>query len=150
MAVLEDWDRHTVEARLADVTGLDYFRRLPEVMGAHLAKGYARAVLHLRRRASSPTHPAREFIQRRYTDNLATSPGTCGKPSIAGEIAPLTRPRSTGGALGDRGARRHRAAMAPRPLHDVIATVTTYINHTITEWCPPRWGLSDHGLSSGS
>src|SRR6478736_5963470 len=36
MAVLEDWDRHTVEARVTDVTGLDYFRRLPEVMAANV------------------------------------------------------------------------------------------------------------------
>src|SRR3954466_16049041 len=35
-AVLEEWDRQTVEARLADVSGLEYFRRLPEGMGAHM------------------------------------------------------------------------------------------------------------------
>src|SRR6478735_497384 len=34
-AVLEEWDRRTVENGLADVSGLDYFRRLPEVMAAH-------------------------------------------------------------------------------------------------------------------
>ena len=36
MAVLEDWDRRTVEAQLTDVTGLDYFRRLPEVLAANV------------------------------------------------------------------------------------------------------------------
>ena len=36
MAVLEDWDRRSVEARLTGVSGLDYFRRLPEVIGDHL------------------------------------------------------------------------------------------------------------------
>src|SRR3954451_10694324 len=35
-AVLQEWDRQTVEARLSGVTGLAYFRRLPEVMTAHL------------------------------------------------------------------------------------------------------------------
>ena len=37
MAVLENWDRHTVDAQLIDVTGLDYFRRLPEVMAANVS-----------------------------------------------------------------------------------------------------------------
>ena len=36
MAVLAEWDRHTVDTSLTDVTGLDYFRRLPEVMATHL------------------------------------------------------------------------------------------------------------------
>src|SRR5215213_1543535 len=36
-AVLEEWDRRTVEASLTGVAGLDYFRRLPEVMTAHLS-----------------------------------------------------------------------------------------------------------------
>src|SRR5215210_3456182 len=73
MAVLEDWDRHTVEARLTDVTGLDYFRRLPEIMGAHLAnRGLLELFSTIAAEASSPSHPAREFIQRRYTDNIAT------------------------------------------------------------------------------
>src|SRR4051794_41432469 len=35
-AVLQEWDRQTVEARLTGVAPLRYFRRLPEVMTAHL------------------------------------------------------------------------------------------------------------------
>src|SRR3954451_16020621 len=35
-AVLEEWDRRTVESGLTGVAGLDYFRRLPEIMTAHL------------------------------------------------------------------------------------------------------------------
>src|SRR5690349_18357099 len=34
-AVLQEWDRRTVESSLTGVVGLDYFRRLPEVMTAH-------------------------------------------------------------------------------------------------------------------
>src|SRR3954466_9814591 len=34
-AVLEEWDRRTVQSSLTDVSGLSYFRRLPEVMAAH-------------------------------------------------------------------------------------------------------------------
>ena len=119
MAVLEDWDRHTVEASLTDVTGLDYFRRLPEVMGAHLAnRGLLELFSTIAAEASSPSHPAREFIQRRYADNLAT----LARHLRAGrrcrrDRRPSPRPRSTRGASGHRRARRDRAAVAPRPLH---------------------------------
>src|SRR6188472_3647051 len=73
MAVLAEWDRHTVATRLTDVTGLDYFRRLPEVMATHVEnRGLLELFSTIAAEASSPTHPAREFIQRRYTYNLAT------------------------------------------------------------------------------
>ena len=119
MAVLEDWDRRTVEARLTDVTGLDYFRRLPEVMGAHLAnRGLLELFSTIAAEASSPAHPAREFIQRRYTDNLATL-ATHLRRSRRGRRDRRPHPGRDrpGGASGDRGARRDRTAMAARPLH---------------------------------
>src|SRR3954467_6260104 len=72
-AVLAEWDRQTVEERLADVSGLAYFRRLPAVMGAHLNnRGLLALFTTIAAEASSPAHPAHAFIQRRYTDNLAT------------------------------------------------------------------------------
>ena len=119
MAVLEEWDRQTVEASLTDVTGLDYFRRLPEVMAAHLEQpGTARAVHHDRGRGIQPSHPAHDFIQRRYTDNLATLATQLQQAVDTGDVAPLTPAeiddRST---PGHRRAGRDRAAMAARPLH---------------------------------
>ena len=91
MAVLEDWDRHTVEARLTDVTGLDYFRRLPEVMGAHLSnRGLLELFSTIAAEASSPSHPAREFIQRRYTDNIATLARQLQQAVDAGDVTPLS------------------------------------------------------------
>ena len=35
MAVLREWDHRTVEDGLADLSGLDYFQALPEIMAAH-------------------------------------------------------------------------------------------------------------------
>jgi AcrR family transcriptional regulator len=61
MAVLEDWDRRTVQTRLTGVTEMDYFRCLPEVMAAHLAnRGLLELFSTIAAEASSPTHPARE------------------------------------------------------------------------------------------
>src|SRR3954462_1457057 len=65
-AVLEEWDRQTVERSLARVAGLDYFRSLPEVMTAHLAnRGLLELFTTIAAEASNPTHPAHPFIQRR-------------------------------------------------------------------------------------
>src|SRR6478752_8247470 len=91
MAVLQDWDRHTVDARLTDVTGLDYFRRLPEVMGAHLAKrGLLELFSTIAAAATGPSHPAHEFIQLRYANNFATLATHLREAIEAGDIAALT------------------------------------------------------------
>src|SRR3954467_1182893 len=72
-AVLQEWDRRTVEASLTGVAGLDYFRRLPQVMTAHLSnRGLLGLFTTIAAEASNPTHPAHVFIQRRYTNNLET------------------------------------------------------------------------------
>src|ERR1700709_281021 len=71
-AVLQEWDRRTVAEGLADVSGLDYFRRLPEVMAAHQAnRGLLELFTTIAAEASSPTHPAHAFIAQRYVSNLA-------------------------------------------------------------------------------
>ena len=119
MAVLEDWDRHTVEAQLTDVTGLDYFRRLPEVMAANIGnRGLLELFTTMAAEASSPSHPAHAFIQQRYTNNLATLATHLREAIEAGEIAALT-PADIDhrGASGHRRAGRDRPAMAARPLH---------------------------------
>src|SRR3954467_525042 len=68
MAVLQEWDRRTVESSLTGVVGLDYFRRLPEVMAGHLSnRGLLELFATIAAEASSPAHPAHAFIRRRYT-----------------------------------------------------------------------------------
>jgi AcrR family transcriptional regulator len=139
MAVLEDWDHHTVEARLTDVTGLDYFRRLPEVMGAHLAKrGLLELFSTIAAEATSPSHPAHEFIQHRYTDNLATLATHLREAIEAGEIPALTP------AAIDQEVRLVTAVLDGiglqwllDPSTDVTGTVDTYINRTVAAWGRP-------------
>jgi AcrR family transcriptional regulator len=90
-AVLEEWDRRTVEDSLADVSGLDYFRRLPETMVAHQAnRGLLELFTTIAAEASSPTHPAHVFIARRYSDNLATLAGHLRQAVDAGDVALMT------------------------------------------------------------
>ena len=136
MAVLEDWDRRSVEARLTGVTGLDYFRRLPEVMGDHLEnRGLLELFSTIAAEASSATHPARAFIQRRYADNLTTLATHLREAAEAGEIAALTQ------ADIDQEVRLVTAVLDGiglqwllDPSTDVVASVTAYITHGTTRW----------------
>src|SRR3954453_5662011 len=75
-AVLQEWDRRTVAEGLADVNGLDYFRRLPDVMAAHQRnRGMLELFTTIAAEASNPTHPAHALIEQRYARNLATLAG---------------------------------------------------------------------------
>ena len=80
MAVLEDWDRHTVDAQLTDVTGLDYFRRLPEVMAANVGnRGLLELFTTMAAEASSPSHPAHDV----HPAPLHRQPRHLGQPPAA-------------------------------------------------------------------
>ena len=136
MAVLEDWDRRTVEVRLTDVTGLDYFRRLPEVMAANVSnRGLLELFTTMAAEASSPTHPAHAFIQRRYADNIATLACHLQQAVDAGDVAALTP------AEIDIDVRLVTAVLDGiglqwllDPSTDVAGTVETYINRTVASW----------------
>ena len=135
-AVLEDWDRRSVEGRLTGVTGLDYFRGLPEVMGANLEnRGLLELFSTIAAEASSPTHPARAFIQRRYTDNLSTLARHLREAVEAGEVAPLTdadiqqEVRLVTAVLDGIGLQ-----WLLDPSTDVVAAVNAYVTHSINRW----------------
>jgi len=135
-AVLEEWDRRTVEASVIDVAGLDYFRRLPEVMAGHLSnRGLLELFITIAAEASSPAHPAHAFIQRRYTDNLASLATHLHRAVDAGEVGPLTptgiqtEVRLVTAVLDGIGLQ-----WLLDPSTDVIASVETYINRTVAGW----------------
>ncbi len=136
MAVLAEWDRHTVDTSLTDVTGLDYFRRLPEVMATHLEnRGLLELFSTIAAEASSPTHPARDFIQRRYAFNLATLAAHLRQAVDTGEIAPLTP------AEIDQEVRLVTAVLDGiglqwllDPTTDFVGCVSSYISHSLTRW----------------
>lgn len=135
-AVLQEWDRQTVEASLADVDGLDYFYRLPEVMGAHLSnRGLLELFTTIAAEASSPAHPAHAFIQARYTTNLATLAAHLQQAVDAGDIAPLSSTeiqievRLVTAVLDGIGLQ-----WLLDPSTDVVTSISTYITRTITGW----------------
>lgn len=135
-AVLEDWDRRTVHDGLADVSGLDYFRRLPEVMAAHQAnRGLLELFTTIAAEASSPTHPAHAFIARRYTGNLATLADHLREAIQAGDIAPLTdaeiqvEVRLVTATLDGVGLQ-----WLLDPSTDVVASVSMYVDRAIAAW----------------
>ncbi len=91
MAVLQEWDRRTVETGLADLSGLAYFLALPDVMAAHTAqRGLLELFTTIAAEASNPAHPAHEYIRQRYTANLATLADHLGQAVADGDIRPLT------------------------------------------------------------
>jgi AcrR family transcriptional regulator len=139
-AVLQEWDRQTVEARLGDVSGLDYFRRLPEVMTAHLGnRGLLELFTTIAAEASSPTHPAHAFIQRRYANNLATLASHLQQAVDTGDVAPLTpteidiEVRLVTAVLDGIGLQ-----WLLDPSTDVTASIETYINRAVRAWRSSR------------
>ena len=141
MAVLEDWDRHTVEAQLTDVTGLDYFRRLPEVMAANMSN---RGLLELFTTIAAegiqpqPTPPTSSSSAATPTTS-PPSPATSNKPSTPATWRRSPRPRSTievrlvTAVLDGIGLQ-----WLLDPTTDVVTSTATYINRTITGWRSSR------------
>ena len=135
-AVLEEWDRRTVENGLTDVSGLDYFRRLPEVMAAHQDnRGLLELFTTIAAEASSPTHPAHAFITQRYTSNLTTLAAHLREAARIGDIAPLSfaqieiEARLLTAMLDGVGLQ-----WLLDPTTDIRATVTTYVERAIASW----------------
>ena len=139
-AVLEEWDRRTVADGLADASGLDYFRRLPEVMATHQDnRGLLELFTTIAAEATSPSHPAHAFIEQRYARNLAILTRHLRLAVDAGGVGPMTdteiRDR---GPIADRRDGRHRAAVAARPVDRVMETVSTCVERAIAAWRAPR------------
>ncbi len=136
MAVLEEWDRRTVENGLTDVVGLDYFRRLPEVMAAHQEnRGLLELFTTIAAEASSPAHPAHSFIVRRYATNLATLAAHLREAVQNNDVAALSPDRI------DIEVRLITATLDGiglqwliDPSTDVAASVSAYVDRAIASW----------------
>ncbi|ACL39736.1 transcriptional regulator, TetR family [Pseudarthrobacter chlorophenolicus A6] len=136
MAVLEEWDRRTVETGLSGVEGLEYFRRLPLVMSGHLANpGLLGLFITMAAEASNPAHPAHAFIRHRYDRNLTTLAGHLRQAADTGEAASLTPARI------DTEVRIVTAVLdgiglqwLNDPSTDIVQAVATFIDRTIADW----------------
>lgn len=140
VAVLEEWDRRTVADGLADANGLEYFRRLPETIASHQTnRGLLELFTTIAAEATSPSHPAHGFIQRRYSENLATLAGHLQHAIDAGDIAHLTyaqvnvEVRLVTAVLDGIGLQ-----WLLDPSTDIAENVGTYITRTIRAWRHPE------------
>ena len=140
LAVLEEWSHRTTAASLEGSSGLAFFRRFPEVMQFHIDnRGLLELFTTSAAEASSPSHPAREFIRRRYVDSMGNLCGHLAQAVADGEIAPLTP------AEIEREARLLTAMLDGIGLQwlldsstDMVGDATFYIDDTIARWQHPR------------
>lgn len=137
MAVLEDWDRRTRDVSApTHAQGLDFFRHIPRIMTFHLEnRGLLELFITMAAEASSPRHPAREFIQQHYADTLDRW-GTClTEAATTGEVKAMSQHEV-------RNEMRLLIAMLDgieiqwllEPTTDLVDLVTTYINTMIERW----------------
>jgi AcrR family transcriptional regulator len=140
LAVLEEWSRRTTAASLEGSSGLAYFRRFPEVMQFHIDnRGLLELFTTIAADASSPSHPAHEFIQRRYVESMGNLCVQLARAVADGEIAPHTQ------AEIQREARLLTAMLDGiglqwllDPSTDMVGDATFYIDDTIARWQHPR------------
>jgi AcrR family transcriptional regulator len=92
MAVLDDWTVQTARwAVPTDPPGLEYFRAIPAIMDYHVDhRGTLELFLTMSAEATNPSHPAREFIQRRYADTVRNWSGKLREAVVNGEVGALT------------------------------------------------------------
>ncbi len=140
MAVLEEWSRRTTAASLEGTSGLAYFRRFHEVMQFHLHnRGLLELFTTIAADASSPSHPAREFIRHRYVESMGNLCVQLAQAVGDGEIAPLNQ------AEIEREARLLTAMLDGiglqwllDPSTDMVGDVTAFMNDTIARWQQPH------------
>ena len=91
-AVLEDWTVQTGRSTLFEsVRGLAYFRQMRDLMEFHVHhRGLLELFITIAAEATNPGHPAREFIQQRYSNGLQLWAGKLREAIEDGEIPAMT------------------------------------------------------------
>jgi AcrR family transcriptional regulator len=91
-AVLEDWTVQTQRSSLSeDVRGLAYFRQMPALMEFHVHhRGLLELFITMAAEATNPGHPARQFIQDRYSTGRELWSAKLREAVADGEVAVLT------------------------------------------------------------
>ncbi|TDO51513.1 TetR family transcriptional regulator [Kribbella sp. VKM Ac-2527] len=91
-AVLDDWTEQTKRSpMLESPRGLAFFRQMPDLMDFHVHhRGLLELFITIAAEATNPSHPARDFIRRRYTNGFRVWTGKLREAVEDGEIAALT------------------------------------------------------------
>jgi AcrR family transcriptional regulator len=136
-AVLQDWnDRRDDRVPAGSLRGLAYFDSLRDLMRFHVShRGLVELFLTMTAEASSPTHPARTFIQDRYATSVADCCRHLGEAVGDHEISSLT-PIET-----EREVRTLFAVMDGLelqwlldPATDMVDMFDHYLDSTIERW----------------
>lgn len=139
-AVLEDWaHQQQPDSQRRNPRGLDYLNSLREIMRYHVNhRGLIELFLTMTTEASSPTHPARAFIQDRYATALAGIRLHLQEAVEAGEIQPMSP------AVLDQEARTMFAVMDGIELQwlidpevDFVGIFDSYLDNAIARWKTP-------------
>jgi AcrR family transcriptional regulator len=138
-AVLDDWDAET--GRIADdrLRGLDYYESLRGVMRYHLThRGLVELFLTMAAEASSPSHPARDYIVQRYATITQIAVKHLQEACDLEQLAPLTREEMV------REVHRLFAFMDGLELHwlsdptvDLVGLFDVHLDLTIAHWKAP-------------
>ena len=90
-AVLEQWQSQVDAFVPLDQKGLAYLEATRSFISFHLEhRGLIELFLTLSAEATSPSHPAHDFIQDRYARAIGTVAGKMREARDTGEIGPLT------------------------------------------------------------
>ncbi|MEV4263948.1 TetR/AcrR family transcriptional regulator [Kribbella sp. NPDC049584] len=136
-AVLEDWTVRSGLSALPDgVRGVAYFRQMRDLMEFHVQnRGLLELFITLAAEATNPSHPARDFIRRRYDHGLQLWAGKLREAVDDGEIAVLTDQQI------EAEVRVLIAALDGIELQwllgadiDLPALVATHVEQAITRW----------------
>lgn len=91
MAVLELWDAESEALMPADMSGLDRFLCLPRLVVQHEKdRGLIELFLTIGAEATNPSHPASEFMSRRYERVVADGVADLRHARDRGETLPLS------------------------------------------------------------
>jgi AcrR family transcriptional regulator len=91
IAVLQEWERQSAEHDLADVSGLAYLRRLPDIMAGHRRnRGLLELFTTITAEASNPEHRAHAYVVQRYETNLRTFARHLQAAVDAGDVGALS------------------------------------------------------------
>ncbi len=135
-AVLEDWSEQTYHAVDRDLDGLAYFTRLHRLMDFHLEhRGLLELFITMAAEASSPKHPAAEFIRHRYRDTMTNWGGHLRCAVARGEVGPLSEQQVDNEIIALAGmADGLELRWLLDPQIDLPGLFNAYLNQAITRW----------------
>ena len=137
-AVLEEWARESRPDGVDDLRGVAWMRSMREAMVYNAShRGLVELFLTLTAEATSPTHPARTFVQQRYATVVVEHTRHLREAITDGEVRPMSD------AEVEQEARLVVAAMDGMELQwlldprvDLLELFDRFLDATLARWAP--------------